>query len=55
MASFPGALNGQIAYEFAASQQYIAIAAYYDSEALPQLASRPWIRTGPGTGSPVDA
>ena len=39
MARFPGALNGQIAYEFAASQQYIAIAAYYDSETLPQLAA----------------
>jgi ferritin len=33
------ALNGQIANEFAASQQYIAIAVYYDSETLPQLAA----------------
>jgi ferritin len=36
---FVDALNGQIAYEFAASQQYVAIAAYYDSETLPQLAA----------------
>ena len=39
MPTFPTALNGQIAHEFAASQQYIAIAAYYDSETLPQLAA----------------
>ncbi|MDQ3777794.1 MAG: ferritin [Actinomycetota bacterium] len=39
MAGFHDALNDQIAYEFAASQQYIAIAAYYDSESLPQLAA----------------
>jgi ferritin len=39
MPKFAEALNGQIAYEFAASQQYIAIAAYYDSETLPQLAA----------------
>jgi ferritin len=39
MARFPEALNEQIAYEFAASQQYVAIAAYYDGETLPQLAS----------------
>ena len=31
-------LNEQIAYEFAASQQYIANAVYYDAETLPQLA-----------------
>jgi bacterioferritin B len=31
-------LNEQIAYEFSASQQYIANAAYYDGEALPRLA-----------------
>ena len=36
---FPDALNEQIAYEFAASQQYVAIAVYYDSETLPQLAA----------------
>jgi ferritin len=35
---FTAALNKQIANEFAASQQYIAMAAYYDSETLPQLA-----------------
>ena len=32
-------LNDQIAYEFAASQQYIANAAYYDSMTLPRLAA----------------
>ena len=31
-------LNEQIAYEFAASQQYIANAVYYDSQTLPRLA-----------------
>lgn len=39
MASFPGAVNEQIGREFAASQQYVAIAVYYDAEALHQLAS----------------
>src|SRR6266540_5277752 len=39
MARFPQALNEQISYEFAASQQYIAIAVYYDGETLPQLAA----------------
>jgi ferritin len=37
--AFVAKLNEQIAYEFAASQQYIAVAVYYDSETLPQLAS----------------
>jgi ferritin len=32
-------LNEQIAYEFAASQQYIANAVYYDSQTLPRLAT----------------
>lgn len=36
---FPTALNKQIANEFAASQQYIAAAVYYDAETLPQLAA----------------
>ena len=31
--------NEQIAYEFAASQQYIANAVYYDGETLPRLAA----------------
>ena len=31
-------LNAQIANEFAAHQQYVACAVYYDSQALPQLA-----------------
>jgi ferritin len=39
MSAFAEALNGQIGHEFAASQQYIAIAVYYDSENLPQLAA----------------
>jgi ferritin len=39
VARFPDALNEQIANEFAASQQYVAIAAHYDSETLPQLAT----------------
>jgi ferritin len=36
---FPGALGEHVGREFAASQQYIAIAVYYDSETLPQLAA----------------
>ena len=39
MARFPDALNVQVAREFAASQQYVAIAVYYDAETLPQLAA----------------
>jgi ferritin len=38
-ARFVERLNEQIAYEFAASQQYIANAVYYDSETLPRLAA----------------
>ncbi len=38
-ARFVDRLNDQIAYEFAASQQYIANAAYYDSMTLPRLAA----------------
>ena len=37
-ARFIERLNEQIAYEFAASQQYIANAVYYDAETLPRLA-----------------
>jgi ferritin len=37
MASFPDALNDQIGRELGASQQYVAIAVYYDGETLPQL------------------
>ena len=37
--SFPEALNEQIANEFAASQQYVAAAVYYDAETLPRLAA----------------
>jgi len=36
---FADALNEQIAYEFAASQQYVAIAIHYDAQTLPQLAA----------------
>lgn len=39
MSNFPQALNEQIANEFAASQQYVAIAVYYDAQTLPQLAA----------------
>ncbi len=37
--AFVARLNEQIANEFAASQQYIAVAIYYDDETLPRLAS----------------
>jgi ferritin len=37
--SFADALNEQISNEFAAQQQYIAAAVYYDSETLPRLAT----------------
>jgi ferritin len=36
--AFAKQLNQQIAHEFAAHQQYVAIAVYYESETLPQLA-----------------
>lgn len=36
--AFVEALNIQIENEFAASQQYVACAVYYDTETLPQLA-----------------
>jgi bacterioferritin B len=39
MARFANTLNEQIAYEYAASQQYVAIAVHYDAESLPQLAA----------------
>ena len=38
MSKFADALNGQISHEFAASQQYVAIAVWYDGQTLPQLA-----------------
>jgi ferritin len=37
--SFADALNEQISNEFAASQQYVGAAVYYDRETLPRLAS----------------
>ena len=39
MPKFADDLNTQIGHEFAASQQYIAIAVYYDLQTLPQLAT----------------
>jgi ferritin len=39
MSRFSQKLNDQIANEFGASQQYIAIAVYYDAQTLPQLAA----------------
>jgi bacterioferritin B len=39
MPSFPDKLNEQVAHEFAASQQYIAIAVWFDTETLPLLAA----------------
>ena len=39
MSTFAQSLNEQVGYEFAASQQYIAIATYYDAQTLPQLAA----------------
>jgi ferritin len=37
--SFADALNAQISNEFAASQQYVGAAVYYDVETLPRLAA----------------
>ena len=37
--SFADAINEQISNEFAASQQYIGAAVFYDSETLPRLAA----------------
>ena len=37
--SFADALNEQISNEFAASQQYVGAAVYYDAETLPRLAA----------------
>jgi bacterioferritin B len=39
VASFPSKLNEQVGHEFGASQQYVAIAVYYDTETLPLLAA----------------
>jgi bacterioferritin B len=36
---FVDALNEQIGYEFGASQQYVAIAVWYDAQTLPELAA----------------
>ncbi len=37
--AFVAQLNEQIAHEFAAHQQYVACAVYYDDDTLPQLAA----------------
>src|SRR3954449_12384960 len=37
--TFADALNEQISNEFAAHQQYVASAVYYDAETLPRLAN----------------
>ena len=39
MAKFSASVNQQIANEFGASQQYVAIAVYYDAQSLPGLAA----------------
>jgi bacterioferritin B len=39
MSRFGDALNAQIASEFGASQQYVAVAVHYDARTLPQLAA----------------
>jgi ferritin len=39
MASFPESLSEQVGHEFAASQQYVAIAVHYDALTLPRLAA----------------
>lgn len=39
MSRFQDALNEQIASEFAASQQYVAVAVRYDAQTLPRLAA----------------
>jgi ferritin len=39
MARFPEGLNEQVGHEFAASQQYVAIAVHYDAQTLPRLAA----------------
>jgi bacterioferritin B len=39
MAEFQKTLSDQIGHEFAASQQYVAIAVHYDARTLPQLAA----------------
>ena len=36
---FAASLNEQVAHEFAAHQQYIALAVHYDAETLPRLAA----------------
>jgi len=38
MSRFTDTLNAQVGHEFGASQQYVAIAVWYDAETLPQLA-----------------
>ncbi|MBA2439388.1 MAG: ferritin, partial [Thermoleophilaceae bacterium] len=39
MGAFTDGLNEQVGHEFAASQQYVAIAVHYDAQTLPRLAA----------------
>ena len=39
MSRFGDAVNEQVGHEFAASQQYVAIAVHYDGQTLPRLAA----------------
>ena len=39
MSRFTDAINAQVGNEFGASQQYVAIATWYDAETLPRLAA----------------
>jgi len=39
MSRFGDAVNEQVGHEFAASQQYVAIAVHYDAQTLPRLAA----------------
>jgi bacterioferritin B len=39
MSTFASSVNEQIGHEFAASQQYVAIAVYYDEQSLRELAA----------------
>src|SRR5258708_322269 len=46
MTRFQTALNDQIGYEFAASQQYVAVAVFYDAQTLPHLAAHFYRQAG---------
>ena len=46
MSTFADRLNEQVRYEFSASQQYVAIAAYYEAESLKELAGHFYRQAG---------